>query len=275
MEERILIIDDEMFPDGNTDRKYGHLSEKDLAVQIKSFFENQNYVVEFVETGEDGLGTINKDKKETIKIILLDIRFTKKRTKMQGPEIFRKIKEIRGDIPIVVITSLPTRKLSGEDDVFKELIELGASLYVEKGYFTKRKQEQINYINALAHRENIKYVFRYNEGLDSSIIEILDIDILREEGDKTVSILKNPYRISYPMSDYLEQCAEKFPDFIHWKENRSTNIDITDIEFHKTVYKLNDAIMRSSGGRIPDFIERGGTRGCRLNPNYFQTIKMK
>jgi len=66
------------------------------------------------------------------------------------------------------------------------------------------------------------------------------------------------------MSEYLEQCAEEFPNPVHWKSNRAIREELPDTEFHKSVHKLNDAIMRSSGGRIPDLLERFGRAGCRL-----------
>ncbi|MCK4351851.1 response regulator [candidate division WOR-3 bacterium] len=263
--EKILVIDDEMYPEGSKEPRYGRLSEADLAVQIKSFMESQEFEVEFSEKGEDAIERIEKDIEKEIKLVLLDIRFTKVDTRMQGPTIFRKIREIRGDLPIVIITILPTRKLPQREDIFKELVELGASLFIEKKYFTKRGKEQLNFINALIRKQEIKYTLRYSEGLDSDKMEIIDIDILRKEKDTEFSILKNPYRIPFPMEDYIEQCVEEFPNPVHWKENLAVREEWTDTKFHKEVHKLNDRIMRSSGGRIPDLLERLGRAGCRLN----------
>ena len=192
---------------------------------------------------------------------------------MQGPEIFRKIRELRGDLPIVVITILPTRKLPGEEDIFKEFVELGATLYMEKKYFTRRGQEQINYIDAVLKRKNIRYTMKYIEGLDHNKNEIIDIDIVREDENESFSILKNPYRIKYPMCDYIEFCAERFPKPVHWRECKAISEEMIDIEFHKAVYKLNDTIMRSSGGRIPNILERLGRAGCRLNVDEVKRVE--
>ena len=96
----------------------------------------------------------------------------------------------------------------------------------------------------MAKRKDISYTLRYSEGLDHNKIEILDIDIIREENSKMLSILKNPYRIRYPMSGYMEQCIKAFPNPVHWKDCISTRENMIDIEFHKAVHKINDAIIK-------------------------------
>ena len=266
MDEVILIIDDEMHLQGSTDKRYRHLSEKDLAIQIKTLLESQNFQVQFAQSGEKGLLIIKNDADHKIKLVLLDIVFNKVVTKMQGPEIFRRIRELRGDLPIIVITIMPTRKLPGEEDIFREFVELGASLYLEKKNFNRMRQEYINFINSVARKENLFYTLKWHEGIDSYNKTIIDIDIFAK-GNKGIeySILKNPYRFHFPMSEYIKKCIEKFPDYVHWTDCEATRKNMLDIEFHKAVHKINDAVLRSSGGRIPALIERGGRVGCRLN----------
>lgn len=278
MEEIILIIDDEMHPEGSTYKRYKHLSEKDLAFQFKLFLESEDFKVEFVKTGEEGLEKIKNDADRSIKLVLLDIRFTAVLTKMQGPEIFRRIREFRGDLPIVVITILPTRKLPREEDIFREFVELGASLFIEKKYFTKRGKEQMNFINAILRKKDVKYILKYREGEDVDKMEILDIDIIRREKDREYSILKNPHRINWKLSGFVEECINVFPNPCHWKnteikrmvEDTQSTFSLTD--FYKEVFKFNDKIMRSSCGRIPNLLEGLGTVGHKLNVDVVKMI---
>jgi len=264
--ERILIIDDEMHPGGSREPRYGRLSEADLSIKIKSFLEAQGFSVEFSEKGEDALEIIKSDANKEIKIVFLDIIFNRVETRIPGgTEIFRRMRELRGDLPIVVITILPTRKIPEREDIFKEFVDLGASLYIEKKYFIRRGVEQINYVNAVARRQNVQYFLLYCLGLDSNKDEILDIDIMRKDESQKFSILKEPHRIKSPMSDYIEQCIQSFPNPVHWKENALIREKMTSTDFAKAIFKLNDVLMRKSSGRIPNFIKRVGPQGWTLN----------
>jgi len=269
-EGKVLVIDDLMHLQGSRESKYGRLSEYDLAVRIKSFFSAQGFETAFAVNGEQGLEIVRKDTEQEIKMVLLDLVF--ENTEQQGPQVFREILQMRGDLPVVVITQEPTRKLPQREDVFKTLVELGADLYIEKRYFSRRGQEQLNYVNAVLKKEPIDYRLRYREGLDAHKNDILDVDILREENNNDFSILKSPYRIPYPMCNYVEDCILKFPNPVHWTTVPGVN-ELTDTQFHKNIHKINDSILRSSAGRIPNLLERQGRTGCRINPNYINEIK--
>jgi FixJ family two-component response regulator len=256
--EKVLIIDDEMY--------LGSTSQDHLARKIKSFLKPCGFEVEFTRKGEDALEIIKKDANKEIKLVLLDIRFTEVETTMQGPEIFKKIQDTRWDLPIVIITIKPVRKLPGEEDIFNELIELGASLFIEKQYLTRRGKEQIDYIISLVRRNDIKYTLKYKTDVDHKQMEILIIDVVRRDDEQEYSILKNPYSITGDMGIFVEQCIDDFPDFVHWKKvNSFRQTNFSDTGFHKAVHKLNDTIRRSSGGRIAALLERGGRTGCKLN----------
>ncbi len=257
-EDKVLIIDDEMYirsPTGDT-----------LARKVKSYLKHFGFEVEFSNKGEDALEILKQDIDKEIKLVLLDIRFTEVETRMQGPEVFKEIQDIRWNLPIVIITNYPVRKLPGEEDVFNEFINLGASLFIEKKHLAKRGKEQIDYIISLVKRNNLRYILKYKRDLDHRQMEILIIDIVRRDNEKEFSILKTPYSVSGDMSIFLEECIDNFPDYVHWKNvNSFRRTNFTDIGFHKGVHKLNDTIRRSAAGRIPALLERGGRTGCRLN----------
>ncbi|RLB04887.1 MAG: hypothetical protein DRG83_03785 [Deltaproteobacteria bacterium] len=274
MADKVLVIDDEMYPGGDTERQFGRLSSADLALKIKSFMESQGLEVEFYQRGEDAIEAIKNDTKKEIKLVLLDIFFTKVETSMQGPTIFKKIKEMRSDIPIVIITIRPARYIPREEDVFKIFVELGAEWYIEKKFFAKKGEEQRRFISAILKREPISYILKYKVGVeykrggvDAEKIEILDIDIVCEIEGEELSILKRPHRIRYPMSEYVLECVSRFPHYVHWTDVLATRNEFQgqNVEFFKAVFKINDAIMRLSGGRIPKLIECGGRVGCKLN----------
>lgn len=268
MADRILIIDDEMHPSGNTEyqKEYGKLSPADLAIRIKSSIEAYGFDVEFYQRGEEAIDAIKNDKNKEIKLVLLDIYFTEVETSMQGASIFRKIKELRSDIPIVIITVKPARYIPREEDVFKTFIDLGAMLYIEKKYFAKCGEEQLNYINAILRRKHVKYKLKYRLGTDYKGLEYVDVDIVREGNGEQLSILKRPYRIRTPMDAYIYECIEKFPQPVHWSDVPTTRqaFEGQSVEFFKQVFKINDTIMRLSGGRIPRLLGCLGRVGCKL-----------
>jgi len=90
MKDKILVIDDEMHLNGINEAKYRLLSERDLALEIKSFFESQNFFVVFAKSGEEGLEIVMKDKQKNIKIILLDIIFTEIKKRINELEKYNK-----------------------------------------------------------------------------------------------------------------------------------------------------------------------------------------
>ncbi len=264
--EKVLTVDDEMYLKSPT--------EDNLARKIKSYLKPFGFDVEFTRRGEDALEILKQDTNKEIKLVLLDIRFTEVETRMQGPEIFKEIQDMRWDLPIVIITSYPARKLPGEEDIFNEFIDLGASLFIEKKYLGKRGKEQIDYIISLVRKNSVKYIFKYKAVVDHRQMDILIIDIVRRDGDREFSILKTPHNISGDIGIFVEECSVNFPDYVHWKKvNDFRKTNFTDIGFHKAVHKLNDAIRRSSGGRVPALLERGGRSGCRLNIDKIEEIE--
>ena len=86
-------------------------------------FTSEGFKVEVFESGEDCLKAINKNPD----LIILDFLFIKEnQTFMNGIEIFDKIRELKPDIPVVM--------LSGQDrgEVVLELARKGIDDYVIK-----------------------------------------------------------------------------------------------------------------------------------------------
>ena len=102
----ILIVDD----------------DKSVNNFLVMFLKQKGYpLVWSVKTGKEALEFI---KKEDIKLVLLDVKLPD----MNGIEILRKIKEVKKDVDIIMITGFP------EETTAKEALELGAYDYIMKPF---------------------------------------------------------------------------------------------------------------------------------------------
>lgn len=89
---------------------------------LMKFLQRKGYpAVQSVNTGKDALELI---KKEDIKLVLLDIKLPD----MNGIEILSKIKEVKKDVDVVMITGFP------EEETAKEALKLGAYDYIMKPF---------------------------------------------------------------------------------------------------------------------------------------------
>lgn len=245
MKKIILVIDDEL------DRT------SVLGLELRRLLEPKGFMVEFCQNGKDGIKRIKTDNKKQIKVVLLDIIF--KNQEPQGVDIFKAIKDIRLSLPTVILTIQPVR---GEE--FKIFSALGADLYMEKRYLKKRGLEQANFIEQLARGEKMaeEYTLVYKLGLDAEQNEFVDINIVDKNGN---SILKKAKRVKN-LSSYLELCINKIGKYVS-KDKDSVLKDWDIVEFYKEVYKLNEAIKKSSGGRVPRLLIRENDaepRSCKL-----------
>lgn len=89
---------------------------------LMKFLRSKGYVsIQSAASGKDALEVI---KKEDIKLVLLDIKLPD----MNGIEILRKIKEIKKDINVIMITGFP------DEATAKEAVKLGAYDYIMKPF---------------------------------------------------------------------------------------------------------------------------------------------
>jgi len=89
---------------------------------LMKFLQRKGYVaIHSVGTGKEALEVI---KKEDIKLVLLDIKLPD----INGIEILRKIKEVKKDTNVVMITGFP------EEATAKEALKLGAYDYIMKPF---------------------------------------------------------------------------------------------------------------------------------------------
>ena len=101
-ESKVLIVDD----------------DKSVRNFLEKFLKQKGYQwVKSVDTGVEALDIIEKD---VIKLVLLDIKLPI----MDGMEVLRKIKEIRPDTDVIMITGFP------EEATAKEALKLGAYDYI-------------------------------------------------------------------------------------------------------------------------------------------------
>ncbi|TRZ94567.1 response regulator [bacterium] len=105
-ESKVLILDD----------------DKSVRNFLEKFLKQKGYVwVRSVNTGNEAIDIIGK---EDIKLVLLDIKMPG----MDGIEVLRKIKEIKKDIEVIMITGFP------EENTAKEALKLGAYDYIMKPF---------------------------------------------------------------------------------------------------------------------------------------------
>jgi DNA-binding NtrC family response regulator len=105
-EDKILIIDDDY-------------SVRDF---LERFFKQKGYQrVQSAAGGQEGLEII---KKEDIKLVLLDVKLPG----MNGIEVLRKIKEIKKDTGVIMITGFP------DEPMAKEAMKEGAYDYIVKPF---------------------------------------------------------------------------------------------------------------------------------------------
>lgn len=88
----------------------------------KVFFDVLKYKGYEVDTAKDGYEAIEKVKKESYNIILTDIKMPG----LSGIDIFKEIRKINPDLPVLMITGYPRMETA------VELMKLGAFTYISK-----------------------------------------------------------------------------------------------------------------------------------------------
>jgi DNA-binding NtrC family response regulator len=105
-EAKVLIVDD----------------DKSVRNFLERFLKQKGYLwVHSVKTGKEALDII---KKEDIKLVLLDIKLPG----IDGIEVLRKIKGLKKDTDVIMITGFP------EETTAKEALKLGAYDYIMKPF---------------------------------------------------------------------------------------------------------------------------------------------
>jgi DNA-binding NtrC family response regulator len=105
-DSKVLIVDDD-----NSVRGF-----------LEKFLKQKGYTwVKAVETAQEALDIVTK---EDIKLVLLDIKLPK----MSGIEILGKIKQIKKDVEVIMITGFP------DEDTAKDALKLGAYDYIMKPF---------------------------------------------------------------------------------------------------------------------------------------------
>lgn len=105
-ESKVLIVDD----------------DKSVSNFLERFLKQKDYLwVQSVKTGEEALDII---KKEDIRLVLLDIKLPG----IDGIEVLRRIKKLKKDTDVIMITGFP------EEGTAKEALGLGAYDYIMKPF---------------------------------------------------------------------------------------------------------------------------------------------
>ncbi|MCM8800542.1 MAG: response regulator [Candidatus Omnitrophica bacterium] len=107
-ESKILIVDDD-----NIVRDF-----------LRKFLSSKGFTqLESASTGQEALKII-EEKKQNIKLVLLDIRLPD----INGVDLLRRIKEINKDIGVIMITAF------ADEEKAKEAMRLGAFDYIMKPF---------------------------------------------------------------------------------------------------------------------------------------------
>jgi len=106
IESKVLIVDD----------------DKNVRDFLERFLKQKGYLsVQSVESGKEAIDIIGE---QDIKLVLLDIKLPG----IDGIEVLRKIKEIKQDTGVIIITGFP------EEATAKEALKLGAYDYIMKPF---------------------------------------------------------------------------------------------------------------------------------------------
>lgn len=106
IEGKVLVVDD----------------DESVSNFLEKFLKQKGYLwVRSVRTGTEALDII---KKEDIKLVLLDIKLPG----IDGIEVLRKLKEIKKDTDVIMITGFP------DENTAKEALALGAYDYIMKPF---------------------------------------------------------------------------------------------------------------------------------------------
>ena len=100
---KLLIVDD----------------EAEICDFLRSFFEERNYLVKSVNSGEDALKAVEEFKPQ---VVLLDIKMPG----MDGIQVLQKLKSKFPRLKVIMVTALETR------DKIEECLRLGADNYITK-----------------------------------------------------------------------------------------------------------------------------------------------
>src|SRR5437879_10685207 len=102
---RILVVDD----------------EAPVREVLTEYFTTEGYAVEGAGSGAEALTVVRGGRAD---LVLLDVRMPG----LDGVQVLRKIREINGDVPVIMVTANEDVSLA------KETLKLGASDYVAKPF---------------------------------------------------------------------------------------------------------------------------------------------
>lgn len=87
---------------------------------LERTLKQRNYEVIITTIGQDGIDSLTDD----ISVILLDIKLLR----MEGTEVYRRLKEKSPDIPTIFYSAYP-----GNEKIAQECLELKPYAFIEKG----------------------------------------------------------------------------------------------------------------------------------------------
>jgi len=102
---KILIVDD----------------EPEMVEELKEILESEGYIVDSAFNGEEALLKFNKG---GINLVLLDIKMPR----MNGVEVYRKMRKINSSIPIIIVTGSFAKKNA------EQILQEGADAIIYKPF---------------------------------------------------------------------------------------------------------------------------------------------
>ena len=101
---KVLVIDDDL----------------NIRQGLERTLRQRNYEVVITPMGQDGIDNLTDD----ISVILLDVKLPR----MDGTEVYRRLKKKNHDIPIIFYSAYP-----GNEEIAKKCLEMKPYAFIEKG----------------------------------------------------------------------------------------------------------------------------------------------
>jgi len=251
---KALVIDD--LDNGKPD-------EELILGKLPCLLERAGLAFAHCKSGEEGLGALKADIGRDFRVVLLDVLFPGQR--MDGEAIFAEIRNLREDLPIVILTRLDSwTEAQGFQD-------RGALNFFVKQAFADpaQKSKFLNQLRAVCKETGVGYRLILRKNDRDCTVRIQDV----ENGLEVVRISVGyvEFNMLIKLADRAQSHRAKgdLPErYVGWvKGNEWEGICGPDtLEPARRAWALNKRIFEESEGQIPALIEsdRRGGRGRRL-----------
>ncbi|MEO0275436.1 MAG: response regulator [candidate division WOR-3 bacterium] len=204
---------------------------------LKRIFEENNYILEHITTGKEGIEKIREFKPD---LILLDYILPD----TDGIEMLRRIKEKYEEMPVIMMTAY------GSQDLAVHLLKKGADDYISKPVASMREI-------LLKVEENIKKAKESKKFLMTSVKEmneyIIDIYFKKEEIEKKLAFFEKEFEkiCDKKVEEFKEKCSKMRENIMLIKND----MDLLIEKFGKALSDIKEKFANLKPGE-EDFPEK-------------------